>query len=151
MYQIKLHYSTKHYANGPHKCTLYTTTCKVKGSTCVFNTLLEAARHLPQVHHDLGVALLAQPQKLNTMRKAMNHLTVHCNISVRQHAQYFACCWCSPPLLVAETELHKKGHGLYQSWVGVCVYKHQVLFTTCFWNILLRRSTSHRSSVVNST
>ncbi len=47
--------------------------CKVKGSTCVFDTLLEAARHLPQVHHDLGVALLPQPQKLNTTTRAMSH------------------------------------------------------------------------------
>ena len=47
-----------------------------KGSTCVFNTLLEAARYLPQVHHDLGVPLLAQPQKLNTKNQAINYTTL---------------------------------------------------------------------------
>ena len=39
--------------------------------TCVLNALLEALGHLSQVDHDLGVALLTQPQELHPAPKFM--------------------------------------------------------------------------------
>jgi hypothetical protein len=71
---MKLHYSTRqHYTQQSHTHTTYELRFEVKLFTCVFNALLEAAGHLPQVQHDLGVALLSQPQKLNTTTRAMSH------------------------------------------------------------------------------